>query len=105
ELLPRDPLESRERVFIRVVGDVDLGAVARREANCIAELACELCRGLGRERDPLAQLDRRGVMRDADERDAHAKWLPASASRTTITSANPTSATYAARRPVGRSAR
>jgi hypothetical protein len=105
QLVPRDALERGERPFVRVVGDVDLGAVARREAHGIAEVPRELRGFLRRERDTLAQLDGRDVVRDADERDAHAKWPPASARRTTITSAKPNSATYAARLPVGRSAR
>ena len=46
---------------------------------------------LERQRDALAQLDRRDVVRDADERQPQ-KWLPASTMRTTITSAKPTSA-------------
>src|SRR5262249_56926744 len=52
------------------------------------------------ERDALAQLDRRVVMRGADEDEVrHAKWVAGSARRTTMTSAKPTSATYAARLP------
>ena len=57
------------------------------------------------ERHPLAQLDRCDVVRQADERERHVKWLPASASRATITSTKPPSARYAARRPVGRETR
>ena len=52
------------------------------------------------ERDALAQLDRRVMVRGADENEAHQlKWTAGSARRTTMTSAKPTSATYAERRP------
>ena len=71
----------------------------------VAELARELGRGVEPERHPLPQLDRRDVVRQPDERQRHAKWPPASARRATITSAKPQTARYAARRPVGRSAR
>ena len=47
----------------------------------------------------LAQLDGRAVVRDADENEPHEKCVTCSPSRTTTTSAKPTSARYAARRP------
>src|SRR4051794_16012911 len=73
---------------------VQLGAIARREADGVAELGSQ-CRGLlGTERDALAQLDRSVVVRRADEDEVHhAKWLTGSATRTRMTSANPASAT------------
>ena len=52
-------------------GDVELGAVARREANGLAELVRKRARVLGVERDALAELDRRVMVRGADENEAH----------------------------------
>src|SRR5262249_31096257 len=83
---------------------VQLGAVAGREANGFApvrrEPGRERRRFLASKRHLLAQLDRRVVVRGADEDEAHhAKWVAGRASRTTITSAKPASARYAARRP------
>ena len=43
---------------------------------------------LERQRDALAQLDRRDVVRDADERERQ-KWLPARTRRATITKREP----------------
>ena len=63
--------------------------VERQTASPSAR-ASEAARSSG-ERDPLAQLDGRDVVRDADERQRQ-KWLPASATRARITSANPASA-------------
>ena len=46
------------------------------------------------ERDALAQLDRRVMVRGADEDELHqAKWVTGKASRTRTTSAKPASAT------------
>ncbi len=104
ERLSGHMFERGERLVLVDVRDVELGAVARREAHRIAERPREHGRVVERERHPLAQLDRRDVMREADERERHAKWLPASASRATITSAKPASATTAALRPRGRAA-
>ena len=90
---------------LRVVGrDVELGAVARREAHRLAaalrEPRGERLRRLPLERDPLAQLDRRVVVRGADEDEAdHPKCPAGMTTRTTMTSAKPASARYAARRP------
>jgi hypothetical protein len=62
---------GRLRVFR---GDVELGAVARREANDLAaalrKLRGESLRGIPLERDPLPQLDRSMVVRRADEDEA-----------------------------------
>ena len=97
--------ENRDRARFCVVGvfggDVELGAVARREADGLAELLRERGRLLRVERNALAELDRRVVMRGADENEAHQlKWTAGSARRTTTTSAKPMSATYAERRPL-----
>ena len=96
--------ERRDRTLLGLVDvfrhDIELRAVARREADRLAELSGEQCRMLTVERDPLSQLDRRVMVRGADENEAHhAKWVTGRASRTRITSAKPASATYAARRP------
>ena len=99
--LARELLERRERAGAVVAGEVDLGAVAGREADGVAEPVGEGRGPLERQRDPLAQLDRRDVMRDADEREGQ-KWLPARTTRATITRAKPISASCAARRPVAR---
>jgi hypothetical protein len=52
-------------------GDVELGAIARREANGLAELQRERARVLRVERDALAELDGRVMVRGADENEAH----------------------------------
>ena len=105
ERLTRQLLERRQCGALVDPVDVELGAVAGREADRIAERAGERRRGCEIERDPFAQLDRRDVVRQADQRERHVKWLPASTRRATITRAKPPSARYAARRPVGRRAR
>ena len=94
-------LERLERAGAVVAREVDLGAVAGREADGVAEPAGEGRGPLERQRDALAQLDRRDVMRDADEREGQ-KWLPARTTRATITRPKPTRASCAARRPVAR---
>ncbi len=82
-------LERRERTrTVVVAGEVQLGAVARREADSVSERACEQRSALERQRHALPQLDRRHVVRDPDQRERQ-KWLPASATRVTITSAKP----------------
>ena len=78
-------------------GDVQLGAVARREADGLAaprrEPRGELAGLLAVERHPFPQLDGRVVVGGADENEPHqAKWVAGSASRTRITSAKPASA-------------
>src|SRR5204862_1055229 len=101
-------LELRERGNRAPLGrltvdrrDVQLRAVAGREADALAEAARQVRRGLEIERDALPQLDGRVVVGGADEDEAHqAKWAAGRARRTTITSTNPASARYAARRPV-----
>src|SRR5689334_9470772 len=100
-------LERSERgdrppfAVVGVVGcEVDLGAIARGEAHRFSKLGRKCVRLLAVERDALAQLDRRVVMRGADEDDAHQlKCTAGKARRTRMTSANPASATYAERRP------
>ena len=71
-----------------VAHEVELGAIARREHDRLrAQLAGERGRGARVERDTLAQLDRRIVVRDADEGEVHeAKWV---SGRTTATRAKP----------------
>ena len=105
ERLTGELLERRDRGRLVVADDVQLGAVARRETDGVAELARKRGGAWQVERHPLAQLDGCDVMRQADERERHVKWLPASASRATITSTKPPSARYAARRPDGRETR
>src|SRR5512135_1542535 len=85
--------------------NVELRTVAGREANGLAPVlrqpGDELLRFVPPERHLLAELDRRVVMRGADEDEArHAKWVAGRARRTTMTRANPARARYAARRPV-----
>ena len=79
----------------RVISQIQLGAVARREADGLAALAREpqgeLARAVRVERCALPQLDGSLVVRDADEDDAHAKCVTGRASLTTTTSANPVS--------------
>ena len=77
-----------------LVSEVELGAVARRQANRFTLSACERMRQLSSalpvECRALTQLDGRLVMRDADEDDAHvAKWVTGRARRTTATSTKP----------------
>ena len=79
-------------------GEVELRAVARREAHGFAAVRRQPLRkrrrGVAIERDALAQLERSVVVRGADEDEAHhEKWAAGRASRTTMTSAKPTSAT------------
>src|SRR5437588_156226 len=86
-------------------GDIELGAVAGRDANRLASVLRqprgERLRLIAVERNLLAQLDRRVVVRGADEDEAdHAKWVAGRARRTTTTRANPARASDAARRPV-----
>ena len=96
-----------ERVDRFVVGvlladEIELGAIAGREHD---RLALELlCQPLGEraariqiQRNPLAQLDRCSVMRDAGEGQLHeAKWVKG---RTMATSAKPARIRSAPRRP------
>ena len=63
-------LERRERARAVVAREIDLGAVAGREADGVAERPCERGGALERQRDALPQLDRRDVVGDADEREA-----------------------------------
>src|SRR3954471_5274281 len=102
--------ERRDRAHLdvgRVIAyDVELGSGARREADRFAELARDFVGVLAVERDALAELDRSVMVRGADENEVHQlKCTAGSARRTTITSAKPASATYAARRPDHPSAR
>ena len=91
------------RVLARLVGQVELGSIARREADGLARLPLEQpgkLRGLiAAERRALAQLDGGEVMRHADEDDPHEKCVTGNARRTIATRRNPASRTYAARRP------
>ena len=91
ERLARELLQRRERAVVALAREVELGAVAGREADRVAEAARQLGRAVERQRDALAQLDRRDVVRDADERQLQ-KCVPASTMRTTITTAKPASA-------------
>src|SRR5438270_10278008 len=80
--------------------DVQLGAVACRQAHGTAESLRERVRVVAVECDTLAQLVGSVVVRGADENELrHPKWVAGRASRTTMTSAKPVSARYAARRP------
>ena len=103
ELRLRDARERDERsrgaplgVVAILRGEVELGAVAGREADRLAALG-ELqrersCAGEV-EREALPQLDRSGVVRRADEDELrHEKCATGSARRTRTTSANPASA-------------
>jgi len=67
ERLDRTPL----RVFEIVGGDIELGAIARREADRLPETRGKHRRLLTVERDALAQLDRCVVVRGADEDETH----------------------------------
>ncbi len=85
-----------------LAGKHELGAVAGGEADRLApvgEGGGEPVRALAVEGGQLAQLDRAAVVRDAGEDDPHEKWVSGRASLTTITSAKPSRATQAARRP------
>src|SRR5262249_28987741 len=74
---PRE--ESRERIeIVLALGDaVDLGAVARRddrrlrEDPLLVERAQRLARLLGREREPLPQVEGRAAVVPADEDEVH----------------------------------
>ena len=85
-------LEHRHDALVVAVREVQLGPVAGRETHGVACLAGQRGRGGDVERHALAQRDRRDVVRQADEREPHAKWLRARASRATATSAKPPSA-------------
>src|SRR5487761_1444761 len=103
----RQDLDRPALGLVGVFGfDVQLGAVARREAYRPPEALGQRMRLLGVERDALAQLDRSVMVPGSDENEAHhPKWVAGRASRTTITSAKPASAMYAARRPAQPAAR
>ena len=80
--------------FRRLVREVELRAVAGRETHRLAVLAGkrpgQLGCTLGIESRALPQLDRRLMVRDADEDDAHvAKWVAGKARRTTATRTKP----------------
>jgi hypothetical protein len=103
DLVAAEETKRLQRLLVGALADhVQLGAVARRETDALP-VARELARERGRlarvERDALTHLDRGMTVRDADEREPHAKWVAGRASRTTITSANAASATYAVRLP------
>jgi len=51
-----------------LVGEIELGPEARREADGVAELARKLGRARGRDDKPLPQLDRRDAVRKTDQR-------------------------------------
>src|SRR5581483_985178 len=105
ERLACEELERGDRLGLVDPGEIELGAIARREAHRVAERAREPRSLLHGQGHPLTQLHRRDVVRQPDDGERrHAKWLPASARRATITSTNPPSARYAAREPLGRSA-
>ena len=75
-------------------GDVELGAVAGREAgrfaSALREAGRQRLRGVAVERHLLAQLHRRVVVGGTDEDEAHhAKWVAGSARRTMTTRAKP----------------
>ena len=87
-----------------VAGEVELGAVARREHDRLAPSGTGAGQRAGERRCPvrvhrnaLSQLDGGLAMRDADESELHdAKWVRG---RTTATSANPARRRKAKRRP------
>ena len=62
ERLARKPLERGDRRGVVRAVEVDLGAIAGRQADRVAERRCECVRALEVERHPLAQLDRRDVV-------------------------------------------
>jgi hypothetical protein len=91
-------LEHRRSARLRgravVPGDVELRPVARREADRLARVLREPAGHLGGtariEGDPLPELDRSAVMRDADEPESrHEKWETGRPTRTRATSAKP----------------
>ena len=108
EIIPAVTGELRhcsDGLFLRVLlpREVELGAVARRQHDCLAaetvgQLLGERPARVEVERNALPQLDRCAVVRDADEheRSHEAKWV---SGRTTATSAKPARLTSAARRP------
>ena len=55
------------RVLLETTAEIDLGAVARREADSVTERTGEGRGRVGLERHPLAQLDRCDVMRQPDQ--------------------------------------
>ena len=77
DLVAAQGAKSLQRLFLGALADgVELGAVARREADALprrGELARQRRRLAGVQRDPLAHLDGRMTVRDADEREPHAK--------------------------------
>ncbi len=87
----------------RAVGEVELRAVAGREADGLAvarQVARQVARLVRGHRHELAHLDRSAVVRDADEDESHpAKCVAGSATRTRTTRPKPRSASIAARRP------
>jgi hypothetical protein len=92
----REHLDCVPLRFLRIGGgDVQLCAVAGREADSLTlfpgQPSRERFRILSAECDLLAQLDRRVVVRGADEDEAQhqAKWVAGKASRTTTTRAKP----------------
>ncbi len=86
-----------ELLDVLLTDEVELGPVARREHDRLAaEAGREVAAGGEVERDALAQLDRRLVVRYACEGQLHAKWV---IGRTTATSAKPARLSSAARRP------
>ena len=86
DLVPSLPGESEQslarlRVELAIIvgGQVDLGAIARREDHGLPvtrERACKLCGAVQLDRHPLAQFDRRPMMRDPDQRQLHATHSP-----------------------------
>ena len=105
ERLARNLLERDQHVSLVDPVDVELGAVAGGEADGVSERAGKRSGRVEVDADAFAELDGCDVMRQADQRERHSKWLPASASRAKITSTKPPSARNAARRPVGRAIR
>ena len=91
EGLPGEFFERAQRRQFVVAREVDLCAVAGREADRVTEASSEQRGTVERERDALAELHGRHVMRDADDRQSQ-KWLPARTTRARMTSANPVSA-------------
>ena len=91
--LEQDLRRARFGVDVVVVSDVELGAVARREAHGFARVPREVLRDgpriVGTKRDALAKLDAGAVMRHADEGDPHPR-CPAGSPRN-ATSAKPAS--------------
>ena len=74
--LAGDLLERREHLALADPVDVELGAVAGRKADGVAERPRERRRGAEVERHPLAQLDRRDVVREADEGQTSSEVAP-----------------------------